>query len=123
MMICAPLAKSPNCASHSTSVSGIGHAVAEFEAHHSEFAQQAVDGLEFRRVWQVFQRKIALAGFSIVELQMALREGAAGAILAAQPHRRTIHNQAAERNGFSKAPVDRITVQTPRACDSAEPSI
>ena len=42
MMICAPLAKSPNCASQSTSMSGKSSAVAVIEAEHGVFRERAV---------------------------------------------------------------------------------
>ena len=48
MMTCAPLAKSPNCASQITRVLRVGEAVAVFEADHGGLRQRAVDDVEPR---------------------------------------------------------------------------
>jgi uncharacterized protein (UPF0548 family) len=45
IMICAPLAKSPNCASQSTRVR-VGTGIAVFEAEHAVFGQRAVVDFE-----------------------------------------------------------------------------
>ena len=45
-MTCAPLAKSPNCASHSTSAFGLGERIAIFEAEHGLFREHRIDDLE-----------------------------------------------------------------------------
>ena len=49
---------------------------------------------------------VALAGFGIVERQVALAERSAAGILAAQPHRRAFQHQRAERQRFAESPID-----------------
>ncbi len=106
-MICAPLAKSPNCASHSTSVSGIGHAVAELEAEHGVFAERAVEDFEAGLVGRdVLQRHVFAGGFGIVEGQVPLAESAAAGILAAEAHRRSFQHQRTEGQRFAEGPID-----------------
>ena len=86
MMTCAPLAKSPNCASHSTSVRGIGEAVAVFEADHRGFRKRAVDDLERRLSGaDVVDRDVAFFGLLVDQHGVALREGAAPAVLTGHP--------------------------------------
>ena len=85
----------------------VGHAVAEFEAQHGVLAERAVEDVEAGLVGRdVLQGNVALAGFGIVEGQVALAEGAAAGILAAQAHRRAFEHQRAEGQRFGEGPVD-----------------
>ena len=107
IMICAPLAKSPNCASQIDQRQRIGHAVAELEAQHGVLAERAVEDVEARLVGRdVLQGHVAPAGLGIVERQVALAEGAAAGILAAEPHRRAFERQRAEGQRFAEGPID-----------------
>ncbi len=54
----------------------------------------------------MLQRDVALAGFGIVERQVALAEGAAAGILPAEPHRRAFQHQRAEGQRFAEGPID-----------------
>ena len=82
----------------------VGHAVAEFEAQHGVFAQRAVEDIETRLVRRnVLHGNVALAGFVIVERQMALAEGAAAGILAAEPDGRAFERQRAEGQRFGRS--------------------
>ena len=88
----------------------IGHAVAEFETDDAVLAQRAVVDLEARLARsQMLQRRVDAAGFGVVIFGVALAEGAASGILAAQAHRRAFQNQAAERQSFGQSPVDERT--------------
>ena len=53
---------------------------------------------------QIVQRQIRFAGAGIVEDRVALAEGAAAAVLAAQPHRRPFQQQRAERQQLRRTP-------------------
>ena len=96
MMTCAPFAKSPNCASHMQSRFGIVQRVAVVEAEHAGFAEQRVVDAELRlaRV-DILERAIAFARLLIVEIRVALAEGAAPAILPAEPHGDAFEQQRA----------------------------
>ena len=108
MMTCAPLAKSPNCASQSTRASRPLDAVAVLEAEHRELGERAVAGLE-RRLLRVEgrERGPGVAGLGVVTARVALREGAAARVLAADADRRALEQQRAERERLGRAPVER----------------
>ena len=85
----------------------VGHAVAELEAQHGVLAERAVEHVEpplLRR--DVLHGHVALAGFEIVERQVALAERAAAGILPAQPHGRAFQRQRAEGQRLAESPVD-----------------
>src|ERR1017187_7230593 len=85
----------------------VRHAVAELETQHGVLAEGTVVHVETPLVrGNVLQGDIALAGFGIVERQVALAEGAAAGILAAEPYRRAFQRQRAERQRLGKGPVD-----------------
>ena len=54
----------------------------------------------------MIERRVALFGVLIEQHRMALREGAALAILAGQPHREAFLEQRAEGERFGGRPVD-----------------
>ena len=54
----------------------------------------------------MLHRHVALAGLGIVEREVALAEGAAAGILAAEPHRRAFQHQRAEGQRLAEGPVD-----------------
>ena len=67
-MICAPLAKSPNCASHSDQRVGLGERVAVLEAEHRVFREHRVDDLVARLpLADVVEREVALLGLLVDE--------------------------------------------------------
>ena len=83
----------------------IGHAVAEFEAQHGVFAQRAVVHVEARLVRRdVLHGDVALAGFVIVERQVALAERAAAGILAAEADGRAFEQPACRRRAIRRTP-------------------
>ena len=110
MMVCAPLAKSPNCASHSTSVRGIGERIAIFEAEHAEFAERGVPHLETAGP-DGRQRDIFVAGFLVDPHGVALAEGAAAAILPRQADA-----VALARSGCRTPAPRRSPSRNPRRC-------
>src|SRR5687767_5544717 len=59
----------------------------------------------------MLERDVHIAGLIIVKLQMPLAEGAAAAILAAEPHRRSFQHQRSESEGFGERPIHRRAVQ------------
>ena len=83
---CAPLAKSPNCASQSVSAFGRGERIAIFETEHGLFRKHRIDDFVARlRRRKIGERDVALFGLLVVEHRVALREGAALPILAGEP--------------------------------------
>ena len=104
---CAPLAKSPNCASHKRQRIGLGQRIAVFEAEHGFFRQHRIDDFVVRlAVAEMVQRRIARFGLLIDEHAVALREGAALAVLAGQAHGIAFVEQAAEGQRLAGRPVD-----------------
>src|SRR6185436_8822515 len=77
------------------------------ETQHARLVERAVDHLEARLLggdvieWDV----LALVGL-VDQHRMALREGAATRILAAQPHRRAFGKQRAPGQRLAGRPVD-----------------
>jgi hypothetical protein len=64
---------------------GIGQRVAELKTEDAVFAEGAIEDVELRLSGcEVFERDVLLSGFEIVESEMALAEGAAAGILAAE---------------------------------------
>ncbi len=67
----------------------IGDAVAELESQDRKLAERAVENIESGLVRrQMLQGHILAPGLGVVKTQVALAEGAAAGILAAQPHGR-----------------------------------
>ena len=70
---CAPLAKSPNCASHKRQRVGLGQRIAVLEAEHRLFRQHRVDDLEARLlVGEVVERRVAVLVLLVDQHRMAL---------------------------------------------------
>src|ERR1035437_3673659 len=85
----------------------LGHRVAELEAQHGVLAERAIERVEAPLVGRdVLRGQVALAGFGIVERQMALAEGAAAGILAAEAHRGAFERQRAEGQRFAESPIE-----------------
>ena len=96
IVTCAAFTKSPNCASHITSVSGAWIAVAVLEAERARLRQRAVVDLERglgARAGAGSARR-SLARLGVVQHQVALAERAARGVLAGQPQRRALHAAA-----------------------------
>ena len=101
---CAPLAKSPNCASQSVSAFGSRQRVAVLEAEHRLFREHRIDDF----VARLRRREIVQAGYSgfrrlIVEHRVALREGAALEILAGQADRVAVEQEAPKASASAVA--------------------
>ena len=83
----------------------IGDAVAVLETEHAEFAERTVVDVERRLIFRhVLQRNIALAVFEIVEGEMALAEGAAAGILAAQANRNVLRARGCRKRWLRRTP-------------------
>src|ERR1035437_7193172 len=75
----------------------LGHGVAEFEAQHGVLAERAIEHLKAPLVGRdVLRGHVTLAGFGIVEREMALAEGAPAGILAAEAHGGAFERESAE---------------------------
>ena len=106
---CAPLAKSPNCASHKRQRVRLGERIAVLEAEHRLFREHRVDHLEARLlVGEMVQRGVAVLVLLVDQHRMALRERAALGVLAGQPHRMAFEQQRAERQRLGGRPVDAL---------------
>ena len=107
MMHCATFAKSPNCASHSTSESLRRDAVAVLEGEHRDFGERRVVDLERRRVFrEMLQRRVRLAALVVVQHRLPMRERAALGVLPADAHRRATHEQRRPRERLGVSPID-----------------
>ena len=103
MMIWAPLAKSPNWASHTTSASGIDR-VPVLEAHHRVLREQrVVDPEPPRPVAQMGQGHPLRAGVVVDEDGVALAEGAPPGVLARQAHVGALEDQGPEGQASPRA--------------------
>ena len=72
-MICAPLAKSPNCASHMRQRIGFGQRIAVFEAEDGVFREHRVDDLVLGlTLADVVERVVPLFRVLIDQAGMAL---------------------------------------------------
>ena len=106
MIVCAPLAKSPNWASQSTSVRPL-HGVAVLEAHGRELAEQRVHDPEPALVLaEVEQWRPLGRGALVDEDGVPLHERAAPAVLTGQPDRGALDEQRPERDQLTHRPVD-----------------
>ena len=112
----APLAKSPNCASHKNERVRLGERIAVFEAEHRLFRQHRVDDFVARlAVADVVQRDVTRFSFLIDQHGMALRERAALAVLAGQTNRKAIIQQRAKGERLGGRPVNPFAVLDRRA--------
>ena len=109
MMTCAPLAKSPNCASHITSALRLGEAVAVFEAEHGGFRQRAVEHLE-RRLSRA--RHAAAGCISPRSPGRSARRGAARRCRGPNPGR-TDARTCLRRSSVPKASASAVAQSTP----------
>lgn len=104
----APLPKSPNWASHSTSTLRPCHRIAILETERSEFRQH--------RVVHVKPALIRRTGFAAVRSPHqspgprsrsgAVQRCRAGEVSSREPHSRAAEQQRSERNGLSHRPID-----------------
>ena len=86
---------------------GLGERIAVLEAEHRLLRQHRVDDLEARlAVAEMIERRVALLGFLIEQHRMALREGAALAVLAGEPHPVAFEQQRAEGERLAGRPID-----------------
>src|SRR6185437_6467667 len=71
--------------------------------------KRAVDDLELRlAVAHVVQRHVAVLGLLVDEDGVALREGAAAAVLAREPHERALGAERADGERLGGRPVDAL---------------
>ena len=111
-MICAPLMKSPNCASQPTHASGSDDRVAVLEAERGVLGEHGVveHHRRLRRV-DVAERAVLGLGVGVDEHAVALAERAPARVLAGEPHRRALERQRAERERLGERPVDLVGVE------------
>ncbi len=87
----------------------LGERIAVFEAEHRLFREHRVDDLVARlAVADVVERDVARFGLLVDQHRVALREGAALAVLAGQTHREAFVEQRAERQRLGGRPVDAL---------------
>src|SRR5579871_4981626 len=86
----------------------VSDAVAELETHHRILAQEAVENIEACLVrCEVAEWHVDLSILCIGILEVTLTEGAAAAVLAAEPYRRSLQYQAPEGERFAERPIYR----------------
>ena len=86
---------------------GLGQRIAVLEAEHRLLRQHRVDDLEARLpLGEMIERRIPLLGLLIEQHGVALREGAALAVLAGKPHPMPVEQQGAEGQRLRCGPVD-----------------
>ena len=101
----APLAKSPNCASQMVRVFGSASEKPYSKPSTASSDSAEFDALEVRLARaDVVQRRVVLFGGLIDDVAVALHEGAAHAVLAGQPHRIALVEQAAEGQVLGRWP-------------------
>ncbi len=84
---------------------GLGQRIAVFEAEHGLFRQHRVDDLVARLLAaEMVERGVALLGLLVDQHRMALREGAALAVLAGQAHRMPSVQQRCRRPAPRRSP-------------------
>ena len=108
MMTCALFAKSPNCASQSTSVSGESRLYPVLEPKHRRFRQGRVVHLEprpFRRY--LSERAVPRVVCDVGEHGVTLTKRPADGVLAAQTHGHTVLEQCRKCQRFGSAEVRR----------------
>ena len=83
----------------------LGERIAILEAEHRLFRQHRVDDLEARlAVAEMVERGVALLGLLVDQHRVALREGAALAVLAGQADRMAFVEQRAEGQRLARSP-------------------
>ena len=83
----------------------LGERIAVFEAEHRLFRQHRIDDLEARlAVAEVVERRVAVLGLLVDQHRMALREGAALAVLAGEPHADGRRAAASRRRAPRRSP-------------------
>ena len=86
---------------------GLGQRVAVLEGQHRLLRQHRVDHLEAALArGDVLERRVAALGLLVDQHRVALREGAALAVLARQAHREALVEQRAEGQVLGHRPVD-----------------
>src|ERR1700731_2062848 len=101
---CAPLAKSPNWASQRVRPR---QRVAVLEAEYRLFREQRVDDFVMALIAaEMIERRIAALVFLVDQHRVALREGAALAVLSRQPDVVAFLQQRAERQRLAGRPID-----------------
>ena len=87
---------------------GVIKGVAVVEAENRDFGEQGIVNAEAGgRAGDIFERCVFLGRLGVVEDGVAVGEGAAFAILAAEADRRALGEEGAEGESFAEAPVDR----------------
>ena len=115
MIVCAPLAKSPNCASQRTSASGAAVGVAVLEPDARVLGERRVVDLERGlRALQPLHRDLDLAGDRVVEDEVAVGERAALGVLPGEPDGDPLPQQRGEGERLGVAPVDPALVERRR---------
>ncbi len=93
---------------------GVVQAVAVLEAQHAGLRERAVDEFHRRLVRrEVLQRDVARAGGHVVQHGVAMAEGAALAVLAAEAHALALGRQRGEGQGLGGRPVERLLARRP----------
>ena len=88
---------------------GLGERIAVFEAEHGLFGEHRIDDLEAGlAVADVVQRHVARLGLLIDQHRVALRKGAALAVLAGEAHRMAFVDERAEGQRLGRRPVDAL---------------
>ena len=83
--------------------------VAEIEAHHAVLAEmRVVDGQRLLALFEVVQRNPLLLGVLGLDHGMAVAEGAALHVLAADPDRVALHEQGAVGEQLAEAPIQAV---------------
>src|SRR5687768_6311008 len=86
----------------------LGKRIAVFEAEHGLFGQHRVDDLEFSLLAEMVQRLVAPLRLLVEEHRMALREGAALHVLAAEPDLEAFLEERAEGERLAHRPIDTL---------------
>src|SRR5262249_3295388 len=93
---------------------GLGQRIAVLEAEHCLLREHRVDDLEaglrlaVRPVAQVIERGVAILVLLIDQHRVALREGAALAVLAGEPNGVALFQERAERQRLGAGPVEAL---------------
>ena len=107
MMICAPLTKSPNCASQQHERVLVRHGVAVLEAHGGVLGQQRVVDPELALLRaQVGERRVLGARLVVDLHRVTLRERASARVLTGESDVRALEQERSERHRLGQGPVD-----------------
>ena len=86
-----------------------GGGIAVLEAEHRRFGEDGVDDARRRlAVVEMGERGVAVAGVLVVNDRVAVREGAAPAVLAGNAHRMTLFNQRRISEILRRTPIERL---------------